>query len=334
MPRAVDAVFGPEDTSLVLDRQANQATPTAGPSQDGHTYSSHAITATRLNQPAGSTSPSPWVIIQADGVRIVDASRASAGPLVAVLAAGIPAPHQLKAVDLMLMPAHADAQQLAALAQHLAPRIAVLAPGSGVDQVGSAAVVVIGHNTVAVSAGQAHTGTRWVQPNDQAWAMPAALAQAFERKEAANAASQAVFAPLSIAQMDFVPGNGTHTPRWNPEHMDATERLFFSRIYHSVDPEIPVMDQRPKQMPDQYTPAHPQWIGAEEARHMQRTQAYSRRFAYLLEAPPTVPDTPASIRRNRLFKNPLELLALMHRHYGEHTAHVKKKMALDHWPAQ
>ncbi len=336
LPRAVDGAFGPDDTTLVIDCEANQSTPTAGPVRDGHAYSSNAVTVTRLN-PAGRGDPGAWVLVRVDGARIVDLSGADARALVAVLGSGLSVPEGLTAADLLLMPTDADAVQLDVLAQHLSPRIAVLMPGSTVERVGAATVTRVAHNTVAVSAAAGGLDRdrghpRWVQPSDQPWSMRDELARAFAQKEAANAASRAVFAPLSVGQMDFVPGNGTHTPRWNPEHMDSTERRFFSRIYHSVDPEIPVMKRRPRQQPERYTPAHPGWTGAQEARRMQRTQAYSRRFAYLLESEPTVPGTPASVRSNRLFKSPVGLLALMARHYGEHTEYVRAKMALEHWP--
>ena len=128
--------------------------------------------------------------------------------------------------------------------------------------------------------------------------------------------------------MNFVPGNGTHTPRWNPEHMMSTELRFTSRIYNTADPEIPVMNPRPKQRPNQYVAAHPTWSGAEEARQMKRVESFTRRFAYLLEAEPTRDDTDPKIRSNRLFGSPRELLTLMANHYTEHTEHVKAKMTL------
>ena len=145
-------------------------------------------------------------------------------------------------------------------------------------------------------------------------------------KEDACQESQAVFAKLSINQMNFRPSNGSHTPRWNTEHMMGRELLFFSQIYHALDNSIPIMDLNPKQMPDDYVAKHADWDGAEEARQMQRVSAFTRRFAYLLIDLPLEKQAPGS--RWKLDA----LLRQMDRHYTEHTANVKKKFALEDWP--
>jgi hypothetical protein len=79
--------------------------------------------------------------------------------------------------------------------------------------------------------------------------VPKHLSEMFDRMEAANRRSQDVFRKLSAAQMSFKPSNGTHTPRWNAEHMAGRQLLFFSQIYHALDPSIPVVNLNPRQMP-------------------------------------------------------------------------------------
>jgi len=160
-------------------------------------------------------------------------------------------------------------------------------------------------------------------------AVPAHLRELFDRMEAANRRSQDVFRKLSTAQMNFKPANGTHTPRWNAEHMAGRQLLFFSQIYHALDPKIPVFDWNPAQMPPDYTARHPEWSGKEEARAMQRVDDFCRRYSYLLEntaldAKPPATDWP-SLRA---------LLLQMERHYDEHTGNVVKKFELPDWPQE
>ena len=158
------------------------------------------------------------------------------------------------------------------------------------------------------------------------WEMPSEWATLFADKEAACRASQEVFAKLSVEQMNFKPSNGTHTPRWNTEHMMGRELGFFSQIYAELDPNLGHLDLNPKQMPPDYQAAHPDWSGAEEARQMARVSAFTRRFAYLLEGLPLDEKAPGSRW------TPRRLLQQMARHYGEHTANVQKKFELPDWP--
>jgi hypothetical protein len=163
---------------------------------------------------------------------------------------------------------------------------------------------------------------------DKPWVMPEELVALFSRKEAACRASQAVFAKLSAEQMNFRPSNGTHTPRWNAEHMMGRELGFFSQIYHEVDPAVRHIDINPEQMPPDYKAAHPDWSGAEEARQMERVTAFTRRFAYLLHG------LDLDERAAGSSWAPRRLLAQMERHYGEHTANVKRKFELPDWPRE
>lgn len=81
-----------------------------------------------------------------------------------------------------------------------------------------------------------------------------------------------------------------------------------------------------KQMPPDYSAAHPDWDGAEEARQMKRVSEFTRRFAYLLHDAKLQAKAPGS--RWTL----VGLLRQMERHYDEHTANTIKKFELPDWP--
>lgn len=187
----------------------------------------------------------------------------------------------------------------------------------------------------AVSFGQARAETAEASTLDPAIllekppAVPKHLQELFDRMEAANRRSQDVFRKLSTAQMNFKPSNGSHTPRWNAEHMAGRQLLFFSQIYHALDSKIPVFNWNPAQMPPDYKAQHPEWNGKDEARAMQRVDDFCRRYAYLLEnveldAKPPATNWP-SLRA---------LLLQMERHYDEHTGNVVKKFDLPDWPKE
>jgi hypothetical protein len=185
------------------------------------------------------------------------------------------------------------------------------------------------HNTFAIAKASDHDrSTRVVRLNSVPWQMPEELEKLFSAMEASCRESQAVFEKLSVEQLNFRPSNGTHTPRWNSEHMMGRQLLFFSQIYHAVDPMIPVMDLNPKQMPPDYVAAHPDWDGKEEARQTNRVSEFSRRFAYLLEdidLDDKAPDSRWTLRG---------LLRQMERHYEEHTSNTTKKFELVDWPTR
>ncbi len=192
-------------------------------------------------------------------------------------------------------------------------------------------VVHANGNTLAASAagGPTRENPQVVVLGYKPWSMPADMAALIEAKEAACKKSQETFTKLRVDQLNHKPSNGTHTPRWNAEHMLSAELFFFSNIYSQVDPSIQPVRLFPKQMPPQYEAAHPEWNGRDEAMQMQRVQDFTRRFAYLLEgmdldelpagAPPFVGDL------RGLFKQ-------MENHYGEHTANVHDKYELEDWP--
>ena len=159
--------------------------------------------------------------------------------------------------------------------------------------------------------------------------IPEHLRELFDRMEAANRRSQDVFRQLSVKQMNFKPSNGTHTPRWNAEHMAGRQLLFFSQIYHALDSSIPVVDWNPRQMPKDYKARNPHWSGKEEARAMQRVDDFCRRYAHLLEDVQLEERPPATS-----WPSLKALLLQMEKHYDEHTANVKKKFELPDWPKE
>jgi len=158
--------------------------------------------------------------------------------------------------------------------------------------------------------------------------LPAEWETLLVTKETACRRSQEVFASLTVEQMNFKPSNGTHTPRWNTEHMMGRELGFFSEIYAQIDPAVAKIDLNPKQMPPDYVAAHPDWSGEEEARQMERVSAFTRRFSYLLAELELDEQAPGS------GWTPRRLLKQMERHYKEHTANVQKKFQLPDWPAR
>lgn len=188
----------------------------------------------------------------------------------------------------------------------------------------------VGHNTIALSSNRGKSEEiRVLELSDQPWEMKGELLELFTAMDKSCRESQAVFSKLSAEQMNFKPSNGTHTPRWNTEHMMGRQLVFFSQIYNKLDPTIPVMNLNPKQMPPDYEFAHPDWDGAEEARQMQRVSDFTHRFAYLLADQDVNQKAPGSV-----WPTLGHLLKQMDRHYGEHTANTVKKFELPDWPKQ
>ena len=185
-------------------------------------------------------------------------------------------------------------------------------------------------NTLALATNNKQEGdvTSLVLMPPRPWKATGELATLLERMQISCASSQAVFAKLSTPQMNFKPSNGTHTPRWNAEHMMGRQLGFFSQIYAAIDPELQAIDLNPQQMPPDYQPAHQDWTGAEEAQQMHRVSNYVNRFAYLLEDVNLDDRAPGSRWKLR------GLLRQMDRHFTEHTANVVKKYELDDWPQE
>ncbi len=284
-------------------------------------------------------------VIEVDGVRIVHCGDLGQHQLTD---AQLESLTSLGGVDVLLLPVGGkytiDGKQAMAIVEQVRPRFAVpihcktdvlkipLATSEDFLKAASEACAIAKPrgNTLAVAkeVASGEVPTTVVPLAYRPWPMPDELAVLFEQKEQASRLSQAVFAKLSPTQLNWQPPNGTHTPRWNTEHMMGRELLFFSQIYHAVDPTIPVIDLNPKQMPPDYVAAHPDWTGAEEARQTERVTAFTRRFSYLLADLPLDKKAPGS------FWTPRKLLLQMDRHYNEHTANVEKKFELEGWPQE
>ncbi len=308
----------------VLSRPPNAAAPTWQANEDLAENDPHRLVVQSLGTEA--------VSILADGVCVVVAR-----PKATLTSVG-----SLPAVDVLALveaPSSAGKRtQAASLVQSLrSPLIVCSGKEATVDklrpfQEASAAeekILQRQHNTLALSASKTQADRpQIVVLAESPWKMPAELSEPFVAMEKACHESQQVFARLSPQQLNFQPANGTHTPRWNSEHMMGRQLLFFSQIYHQLDPTIPVMDLNPQQMPPDYVAAHPAWDGAEEARQMQRVSEFCRRFAYLLDGHELDQQAPGS-----RWPTLRALLLQMQRHYAEHTANTIKKFDLPNWPA-
>ncbi len=298
---------------------------TLGFDQRGNNHLVNDITVVR-----GAWGMSDAKLVSVDGVLVADLNAVAPKEIEAWLKNPIVAEIGKPYLTVIATSAAFDAEQLKAMRDKLNPEMMIVS--SSVGKIDDARIEAISHNTIAVSS-PAHNDnqakTRFVSLGDQPWAMTDELAGLFAKKEAACKSSREMFAKLSIEQMNFKPSDGSHTPRWNAEHMMGRELLFFSQIFHAVDPKIPVMDLNPRQMPEDYTFAHNDWSGAEEAAQMMRVEAFTRRFAYLLDGMDLDKKAVGS-----KFWSPRKLLKQMERHYNEHSANVLKKMDLTDWPAK
>lgn len=133
---------------------------------------------------------------------------------------------------------------------------------------------------------------------------------------------------VSKKQLDWKPSDGTHTIRWNFEHPTARELGFFSQVYHALDPEIPVINWNPAQMPPDYTPRRPDWDTQEMVRHVRRVGAFTERFSYLLA------DTPVTMRIEGTRFSIDNLTDMVMGHYENHTTKAVRKFALPDWPKE
>lgn len=343
-----DGNYRPVD--LYLDRPANNDKPNISSPVEMIVRSSNAIHVRSINSfhdsaQGNSRGSNAMFLIEADGVRILHCGDLGQAKLTDKQT------QQIGQIDVLLIPVGGvytiGGEQAAALTEQLRPRFVVpihyKTPALAIDLEAADSflaalptefdrVEAIG-NTLAVTTGrgpsvdQPHAVVLGYQP----WKMPDELRDQFERMGTSSSKAQGVFSPLSTNQMNHKPSNGTHTPRWNVEHMSAMQLLFFSNVYSNIDSSIPGLDTRPKQMPPDYEAAEPTWNGAEEARRAQRVQAFTERFAYLLNGvdldtlPKGAPRFVGSL--SGLFKR-------MEDHWAEHTAHVKKKFELPDWPGR
>ena len=161
--------------------------------------------------------------------------------------------------------------------------------------------------------------------------LPSETRQLVEKLSEALSSSAEVFEPLTAEQMSFRPADGSHTPRWNAEHLAGAHLKFLSSYLHSLDDRIAVVDRLPKQMPDDYQPRHADWDGAKEAEQMRAVDAFTRRYAYLMKDVDLDSNMPEGVVPP-FFKTPRSLLTILTGHYGQHTGNVKTKFEADDWP--
>ena len=297
----------------VLDRPANQTNPSWQPFAKATEKSGNAIRVRVFRD-------SNLVVVDVDGIRIAYRHHAdTSGRL------GKDELDAADGTDVMILTSSGSTTDLIKEVEPqsslLDPRIVIIGTKSDAAAVGDSVAVA------AVDGGEA-TERRTIVLASTPVALPAELSTLMERKETSCKASQKVFAGLSVNQLNFRPSNGSHTPRWNAEHMMGRELLFFSQIFHSLDPAIPVIDLNPQQMPPDYVARHADWTGEEEARQMERVSAFTRRYVHLIKDLPLDEKAPGSGWTLR------GLLRQMERHYNEHTANVKKKFGLKDWPEE
>ncbi|MHC4768071.1 MAG: MBL fold metallo-hydrolase [Planctomycetota bacterium] len=344
--RGVDDAGGVRPIDVVLDRPPNRPAPEVFSAAAAVMRSEHAVRVRSIaayhDQSSGSKRGSnAMFLIEADGVRILHCGDFGEPAITA---------RQLGAmgtVDVLLIPVGGvftvDGAQAARITEAVGPRIVVpihyktdalkieletVEPFlSALDERYERRRPA--GNTLAVAAGRGPTkaSPQVVILGTRPWPMPPEMEALFSVKEKASRGAQAVFETLTADQMNHRPSDGTHTPRWNAEHMMGRELGFFSSVYSALDPAIAPVDLNPAQMPADYVPAHPEWTGAEEARQLERVARLSRRFAHLLDRvdlDDTPEGSPWTLRR---------LLEQMRRHDTEHTANVIKKFDLADWPA-
>jgi L-ascorbate metabolism protein UlaG (beta-lactamase superfamily) len=330
---------------VVLDRLPNQDEPTVTAFSPSAQYTDHAVRFRTIasfhdDQSGGRRGNNAMFLVVADGVRILHCGDLGQTKLTEDQL------RQIGKVDVLLVPVGGvytvDGKQATRIVDQINPRYVVpihyktpqLSIVLHTDEDFLKALpakferVTPPGNTFAATQGRgaSQESPQVVTLHTCPLTMPAELAELFERKDSACRASQEVFAPLSINQMNHQPSNATHTPRWNAEHMMGRELGLFSKIYSGIDPAILAIDLNPKQMPPDYVAAHPDWDGKEEARQMQRVISFTRRFAYLFDGIGLEAKPPGS------WWTVGGLLEQIQRHYGEHTVHVKEKFELPDWP--
>lgn len=315
-----------EVLNVILDREPN--TDRAGLIEPGTDPTANAVSVMAW-RPIGADPVVllPVVLVQADGVDVVYGTPAS------LHAAGEDILQTLGvdgAVDVAVLVLDGqeaiDVGQVKALGAHLKATHVYL---TGSAQLTGAMPTreAVG-NTTALLPGteQGDEGAVLLKHADKPWQAPEPMDVLLTGLESAAGEWAAVFEPLSINQMNHRPANGTHTPRWNVEHMASRQMFFLTLLYNWADPTFPHLRLDPAQMPPDYKPLHPDWTGAEEARRIYRTCAFVRRFAYTFNGKDLNQPAPGG----RINFNAIVLQ--LTRHYPDHTRNVLEKMELDDWP--
>lgn len=331
---AHDPVADGNVIELFIDRRPNQTKEQIiRDPADANQLSDHAMSVSRF----ASAS-----LVKVDGVAVLIVPDDSASPINQELLNG-------QRLDALVIPSRN--QKLGGWIESFAPRMVMVhsahdlpaddnAPQTDQDIIASVAkqtkialddIKILPANTAPVSsvAGRpdaAKARTKVIVLQTTTAVLPDELESLFQAKEQQARKTAKVFEPLSAKQLNWSPPNGTHTPRWNVEHMMGRELLFFSQIFHQRNDEIPVMNLNPEQMPPDYVAAHPDWEGHEEVRQIERVTKFTRRFAYLMKDLPLDEKAPGS------GWTPRRLLKQMDWHYSDHTSKTKLKFQLPEWP--
>lgn len=162
---------------------------------------------------------------------------------------------------------------------------------------------------------------------DQMNEVPEHLRAKFLELATAVESSAKVFEKLSPQQMNHRPANGSHTPRWNAEHNRGVQWKFFSQIYHELDSTVDVVNEMPKQKPDDYQAKHADWTGKQEADHTRKMMAFCIEKSGLLSDLQLDQKAP-----NNRWPTLGAFMDKMIDHHGEHTANVVKKFDAADWP--
>jgi len=125
-----------------------------------------------------------------------------------------------------------DAAKCEKLIETFAPQILIV--DKSITKVGEVEVEKVEHNTVAFSSSWKNDKkTQIISLGTEPYKMSDQLKDLFAKKEAACKDSRDMFAKLSVKQMNFKPANGTHTPRWNTEHIFSSHRFTTRSIHRS-----------------------------------------------------------------------------------------------------
>lgn len=332
-----------------LDRPPNQAKAKVLPKAEAGKPSPYAVHVQSIHvfhdaESGAKRGKNTLFLIEADGVRILHCGDLGHGLT----------PEQLKAVgrvDVLLLPVGGtytiDAPGALAVAKQINPTRYVwpihfktdvlkvpLAPRDAfIEKAREAGFGVreIKGNTLAVVRQSADKADADAKPavivaDYKPIAPQAGVQEAIASMETDRQAFIDALGKVTKEQLDHQPSDKTHTIRWNFEHTTATEIGFFSQVYHALDPNFPVINIRPAQMPPDYQPRHPDWDTAEMVRHVQRVAAFTKRFSYLLA------DTPADLKIEGTRFSVQSLTKLMVGHYKNHASKAVLKFKLPDWP--
>jgi len=163
--------------------------------------------------------------------------------------------------------------------------------------------------------------------NDEPFEAEPELGALLDAMTASATTAARAFAPLTVEQLNHVPADGTHSPRWNPEHMAGQQIFSFLQFFSTKDSAFRIEDPRPAGTPAKYVAKNPDWTAQEVVREIERTQEFAMRFAYLLaeidlDAKPESGGWSLST-----------MLKRMQWHWGHHTGKLPSKMALPDWPS-